>query len=198
MIRALHSKYEKNYISCTSGKELWDALEAKFGVSDAGSELYLMEQLYDYKMVENCSVVEQAHEIQALAKELEHFPCLLPDKFVVGGIIAKLPPSWRDFATSLKYKRQEFSVPDLIGSLDVEERARAKDNCGKGVESSAANMVQKKNSFASRNKKKSMQENINTKPKQTVAFKKKNNKKGGCCFICGSDEHWASVPRLQI
>jgi hypothetical protein len=45
------------------GKELWDALEAKFEVFDAGSELYLMEQLYDYKMVENRSVVEQTHEI---------------------------------------------------------------------------------------------------------------------------------------
>ena len=73
-----------------------DALEAKFGVSDAGSELYLMEQLYDYKIVENRSVVEQAHELQALAKELEHFSCLLPDKFVAGGIITKLPPSWRE------------------------------------------------------------------------------------------------------
>ena len=52
-----------------------------------------MEQLYDYKMVENRYVVEQAHEIQALAKELEHFPCLLPDKFVASSIIAKLPPS---------------------------------------------------------------------------------------------------------
>jgi hypothetical protein len=30
-----------------------------------------MEQLFDYKMVENCSVVEQAHEIQALTNELE-------------------------------------------------------------------------------------------------------------------------------
>ena len=58
MISALHPKYKKNYISCTSGKELWDALKAKFGVSDVGSELYLMEQLYDYKMVENRSVVE--------------------------------------------------------------------------------------------------------------------------------------------
>ena len=28
VISALHPKYEKNYISCTSGKELWDALEA--------------------------------------------------------------------------------------------------------------------------------------------------------------------------
>ena len=41
-----------------------------------------MEQLYDYKMVENRSVVEQAHEIQALTKELEHFSCLLANKFV--------------------------------------------------------------------------------------------------------------------
>ena len=63
VISTLHPKYEKNYISCTSGKELWDALKAKFGVSDAGSELYLMEQLYDYKIIENRSVVEQAHEI---------------------------------------------------------------------------------------------------------------------------------------
>jgi hypothetical protein len=36
--------------------------------------------------------VEQAHEFQALAKKLELFPCPLPDKFVAGGIIAKLPP----------------------------------------------------------------------------------------------------------
>jgi hypothetical protein len=43
MISALRSKYEKNYISCTSGKELWDALETKFRVFDTGSELYLME-----------------------------------------------------------------------------------------------------------------------------------------------------------
>ena len=73
---------------------------------------------------------------------------------------------------------------ELIGSLDVEVRARAKDNHEKGVESSAANMVQKKNSFAYHNKKKkNMQENNNAKPKQTAQFKKKNNKKGGGCFM---------------
>ena len=38
-----------------------------------------------------------------------------------------------------------------------------------------------------------MQENNNTKPKQTTVFKKKNNKKGRGCFVCGSDEHWASA-----
>jgi hypothetical protein len=54
VISALDTKLQKSYIILPTGKELWDALVGKFGVTDAGSELYLMEQLYDYKMVENC------------------------------------------------------------------------------------------------------------------------------------------------
>jgi hypothetical protein len=48
---------------------------------------------------------------------------------VAGGIIAKLAPSWRDFATTLKHKRVHMSISDLIASLDVdvEEKSRAKD-----------------------------------------------------------------------
>jgi hypothetical protein len=64
-----------------------------------------MEQFFDYKMTDECGIVEQAHEIQSIAKELEQFMCVLLDKFIAGGIIAKLPPSWRNFATSLKHKR---------------------------------------------------------------------------------------------
>jgi hypothetical protein len=52
---------------------------------------------------------------------------------VAGGIVAKSPPSWRDFATTLKHKRQEFSVAEFIGNLDVEESARAKGTRGKGL-----------------------------------------------------------------
>jgi hypothetical protein len=97
VIGVVANKYVDFFLTYTSAKELCDALDEKFGVSDAGSELYIMEQLFDYKMVENRPIVEHAHEIQALAKELEQFPCVLPDKLVAGGIIAKLPPSWMDF-----------------------------------------------------------------------------------------------------
>ena len=118
-----------------------------------------MEQLYDYKMTDEHSVVEQAHEIQSIAKELEQYSCEFPDKFIAGGIIAKLPPSWRNFATSQKHKRQEFSVVDLIGSLDVEEKARAKDTRARGFEGgSSANFVQKKNSQSYKPKNKSKSE----------------------------------------
>jgi hypothetical protein len=105
VIGALVSKYVDSYLTCTSAKELWDALDEKFDVSDAGSKLYIMEQLFDYKTVENRPVVEQAHEIHALAKEFEQSPCVLPDNFMAGDIIAK-PHSWMDFATTLKHKKQ--------------------------------------------------------------------------------------------
>jgi hypothetical protein len=45
---------------------------------------------------------------------------------------------------SLKHKRHEFSVSDLIGSLHVEEKARAKDTRARGCDgSSSAHVVQK-------------------------------------------------------
>ena len=34
-------------------KTLWDHLNATYGASDAGSELYIMESFHDYKMVAN-------------------------------------------------------------------------------------------------------------------------------------------------
>ena len=46
-----------SYMSFDNGKDMWVALEAKFGASDARSELYVMERFYDYKMTNEHSVV---------------------------------------------------------------------------------------------------------------------------------------------
>ena len=80
-----------------------------------------------------------------MATKLENYGTVLPHKFVAGCIIAKLPQVWTDFATSLKHKRQEFGIADLIGSLDVEEKVRAKNVDGKKIieGSSSAHVVQK-------------------------------------------------------
>jgi hypothetical protein len=52
----------------------------------------------------------------------------------------------QDFATSLKHKRKEFTFDDLIATLDVEEKARAKDTRGKVIAgSSSANFVHRGN-----------------------------------------------------
>jgi hypothetical protein len=75
-------------------KALWDHLNTTYGASDAGKELYIMESFHDYNMVANKSIVEQAHEIQRLAKELELLKYVIPDEVVAGCIIAKLPSPW--------------------------------------------------------------------------------------------------------
>jgi hypothetical protein len=55
-----------------------------------------------------------------MMKELGLLKIVVPDEFVAGGIIVKLPPSWRAFTTALKHKRVHMSILDLIASLDVE------------------------------------------------------------------------------
>jgi hypothetical protein len=110
VLSALVDRLVDANIQHTNGKELWDALTTKYGASDTGSDLYIMESFYDYKIADNHSIVEQAHEIQCIAKELDHLKIVLPDRFLAGCIIAKFPSTWRNFATSLKHKRQEISV----------------------------------------------------------------------------------------
>jgi hypothetical protein len=145
-----------------------------------------MERFHDCKTADNHSIVEQVHEIQCIAKELDHLKIVLPDRFLVGCIITNLPSTWRNFTTSLKHKRHGISVENLIGSLDVEKKARAKDTGSKGGDGhSSANMVQKNHNKGKRN----------TKPKKpniTSNFKKKKNKVEVTCFTCGETSHFAT------
>jgi hypothetical protein len=127
VVRVLAKTLQDTYLRYKTAKEMWDTLNTEYGGSDASTELYIIKQYHDYQMVHGKSVVTHAHEIQCMVKELGLLKIIVPDEFVAGGIIAKLPPSWRNFTTALKDKRVHMSISDLIVSLDVEEKARAKD-----------------------------------------------------------------------
>ncbi|WVZ53539.1 hypothetical protein U9M48_004466 [Paspalum notatum var. saurae] len=137
ILSALTDRLVDVYMHIKDGKELWDALEAKFGASDAGSDLYIMKSFHDFKM---------------------------------------------SFATALKHKRTKISVEELIASLDVEEKARAKDTKG-GEGHSVANTVQNQ-----RNQSKGKGK---FKPNKTTNFKKKKNKAELPCFTCGELGHFS-------
>jgi hypothetical protein len=92
------------YMNINSVVELWEALEHKVSASNVGHKLYAMEQYHDFRMVDGRSVVEEAHEFQLLVRKLEQHEHVLPNKFVAGGIIVKLPSSWMSFEITLKHK----------------------------------------------------------------------------------------------
>jgi hypothetical protein len=197
IISVLVDNLVDTYLQRKTGKDIWEALEAQYGATDTGGELYVMEQFLDYRMVEDRSVVEQAYEVQALAKELENYskeaPCVLPNKFVAGAIITKLSHFWRDFATSLKHKRKEFTFDDLIATLDVEEKVRAKDTREKAIAgSSSANFVQRGNLKFHNNQNKRKKPSQNPPKAKEADGPNKKRKPGGSCCTCGSPDHFAA------
>jgi hypothetical protein len=190
VVKVLTETLQDIYLRYKTIKEMWDTINTEYGGSDTCTELYIIEQYYDYQMVDGKSVVTHAHEIQCMVKKLGLLKIIVPDEFVAGGIIAKLPPSWRDFTTALKHERVHMSISDLIASLDVEEKARAKDRRSKGAEGqTSVNMVHQPQTHG---KGKARQNQNNSKPKQTTTFKKNNNNKEyESYFMCGSSDHWA-------
>jgi hypothetical protein len=127
VVEVLAETLQDTYLWYKTAKEMWDTLNTEYGGSDVGTELYIVKQYHDYQMINGKSVVTHAHKIQCMVKELRFLKIVVPDEFVVGGIIAKLPHSWRDFATALKHKMVHISISNLIASLDVEEKTQAKD-----------------------------------------------------------------------
>jgi hypothetical protein len=128
MLGVLAETLQDTYLRYKTVKEMWDTLNTEYECSDADTELYIIEQYHDYQMVDGKSVVTQAHEIQCMVKELRLLKIIVPDEFVAGGIIVKLPPSWRDFTTALKHKRVHMSISDLSPLFMLRRKLGLKTN----------------------------------------------------------------------
>lgn len=57
MISALAENIVDSYMHLFTAQEMWDTLETKFRVSNAGSELYIIEKFHQCKMIENHSMI---------------------------------------------------------------------------------------------------------------------------------------------
>ena len=58
VLTVIGDKLVDAYLHMRIAKNLWDALEAKFGATNAGSKLYAMDQFHGYKMVDNSLVLD--------------------------------------------------------------------------------------------------------------------------------------------
>ncbi|KAK9053659.1 hypothetical protein SSX86_024733 [Deinandra increscens subsp. villosa] len=119
------------YAQVKSPKELWKALELKYKAHEDGTNKYLIAKYLDFQMVDEKSILEQVHELQVLVKKLTSLSIPLPEIFQVGVIIAKLPPSWKDFFKRMMHKSEDYSLDELLKHLRIEEETRNLEKRGK-------------------------------------------------------------------
>ncbi|XP_052177552.1 uncharacterized protein LOC127791608 [Diospyros lotus] len=125
-------------------KELWDALDKKYKLEDAGTKKFLVAKFLDYKMVDSKLVVNQLEELQVLFSDLLNKGLVINEPFQVAAVIEKLPPSWKDFKNYLKHKRKELSMEDLAVRLRIEEDNRKGDKAPLRLETRANVVVASK------------------------------------------------------
>ncbi|XP_062089392.1 uncharacterized protein LOC133795929 [Humulus lupulus] len=107
------------YSVMKTAKELWDSLDHKYKVEDAGAKKFLVGQFLNFKMVDSKNVISQVQDLQLIIHGIQAERMVFSSSFQVVAIIEKLPPAWLDFKNYLK--RKEMSVEDLIRRLRIEE-----------------------------------------------------------------------------
>ena len=98
------------YTSMKSPKDIWNAFEAKYKTEKIGTNKFIIQKYFDYKILNNISVLDQVYELQILVNKLRDLSINIPKSFQVGAIIAKLLPSWNNFRKKLLHMSEDLTL----------------------------------------------------------------------------------------
>ncbi|XP_042029985.1 uncharacterized protein LOC121776901 [Salvia splendens] len=143
VLNCLEDSLYSIFAGTKTSKELWEALDKKYIVEDAGTKKCVVAKFLNYNMVDSRPEVAQAEELQIIIHDVRPEGMVLPDQFIVAAIIDKLPPCWTDFKNYLKHKRKEMKPEDLIVRLRVEEDNRHYHQKPGSSEDSKANLIER-------------------------------------------------------
>ena len=87
---------------------------------DVGAQKYTIRNFRKFQMTEDRDVSSQIHDYHMLANDIVTEDIRLPEPFVVGYLIETLPNSWRDYKNSMKHKRKQMSLEDVIIHIRIE------------------------------------------------------------------------------
>ena len=191
------------YSTFKTARELWESLENKYKTEVVSSKKFVIGKFLNFKMSDAKSVVKQVEELQVIVHELDVEGMGLNPNFLVGSIIEKLPPSWKDFKIYLKHLTEDMNFEQLVLKLRVEEYNRKNERADAISLEPNANMVGGIPSMAKFQKNKG--KGVAAKPpfiagknplapKKSKAFKKPQI---GGCWVCGKPGHRAKECRLK-
>ncbi|XP_022147763.1 uncharacterized protein LOC111016620 [Momordica charantia] len=104
-----------------TSRQLWEALDKKYKLEDAGTKKFLVGKFLDYKMVDTKLVVNHLEELQIIISDLQSEGLVINEPFQVTVVIEKLYPAWREFKCYLKHKQKELSIENLTVKLRIKE-----------------------------------------------------------------------------
>ena len=58
------------YCAIKTAKELWESLDRKYKIEDAGAMKFVVGRFLDFKMVDSKTVISQVQEIQVILHEI--------------------------------------------------------------------------------------------------------------------------------
>jgi hypothetical protein len=151
-----------------------------------GTDKFLILKYFEFKMVDNLSVLDQMHELQVLVNKLRDLSINIPESFQVGAIIAKLPPSWNNYRKKLLHMTEDLTLEQIGKHIRIEIESRIRD----GIQFESNVNVNNVHNGGSRTK------NYLKVNKKETSFKKKNSKdpnkdkKDRSCFNCGKKGHY--------
>ncbi|XP_031106222.1 uncharacterized protein LOC116010863 [Ipomoea triloba] len=105
-------------------KVIWDLLRQKYGTDDAGRRKYAVGRWMNFKMNDSKSIVEHVHEFENLVADMTTEGAEVNDVFLSGALIEKFDDSWLDFKNKMKHERCDYTLQQLINSLNIEEENR--------------------------------------------------------------------------
>ena len=92
-------------------------------------------------MTEDRDVSSQIHDYHILIHDLVIEDINLHGPFVVGYLIETFPNSWEDYKNSMKHKRKQMSLEDVLINIKVEEQNKTRDKAERAKELSSKETV---------------------------------------------------------
>ena len=183
------------YTSMKSPKEILNALEAKYKAEKIGMNKFTIQKYFDYKMLDNISILDQVYELQIVVNKLRDLSINISESFQVGAIIAKLPPSWNNFRKKLLHMLEDLTL-EQFRHLRIEEESRVRDGTNTDFKVNVNNVSNVQSGSSSKTNK---YLKVN---KSGSGFKKNNynnpnkDKKNWACFHCGKKGHYIRECKL--
>ncbi|KAK8635369.1 hypothetical protein V6N13_004108 [Hibiscus sabdariffa] len=184
-----------------SAKVIWDTLEKKYGADDADIKKYVVGEWLRFKMTDEKPIMYQVHDYEKLVSDILAEGMKMCEVLQANVLVEKLPKSWSDYRNSLKHKKRDIPLEELVAHMKIEEANRLKDKVTHSISqlSCKANLVESGGASGSKLKRTTKKGGQNQarkpKPQKTANFKKPGKPKPDGrtvkCYVCGLAGHKA-------